>query len=530
MGFGSYLTWIEKTPMGKLTDSGVKEWALHEGMPLDANRGAMSLAWLDRNLWEVMQGNMTGGAVKRIKGVIKKDWRGAVSWRTILDDAIGMSGQRYTGIVNRLFEPKRFRADALEHEYEAWTALMEEYESVQGTVQRTIKEHAVQKFFPTSLAGDVERMSSQFSSFEEVDRYIRKRIQTQRNPYFEGGGAKDTSKADTDKALQHLKAAYESGQLGQQEEAEPNACDHRHGNEEDGFQTVLGALKGQWLGKGGGGGGKGGKGYQGTCWTCGRAGHKKWECQQKGKGGGKAGGKDGGGYGYGGGKGGPYGEGYGGGQKGPGKGGGYQGQGGGNYGGGYQKGGYGKSNFWPKGGFQNFPAGAYQLIGGELGQPWDAQGQQGQEEWDTGGWEPVGPQFAASLLPKCGQVISGGSGRGRDHASHLKMAVAPKPDEGSAVPALRWNLRNRFQSLEQEEEATTPAQHQQQQQQEQQQQQHETKMRRNGGHMTTNMTEMRKNRGHTTTDEEQWRAEEKKRRKKTKWHPLCVFVARSQGG
>ena len=106
LGFGSYLAWIEKTPMEKLTDSGVKECALHEGMPLDAGRGAMSLAWLDRNLWEVMQGNMTGGAVKRIKGVIKKDWRGAGSWRTILDDAIGMSGQIYTGIVNRLFEAK----------------------------------------------------------------------------------------------------------------------------------------------------------------------------------------------------------------------------------------------------------------------------------------------------------------------------------------------------------------------------------------------------------------------------------------
>ena len=246
-----------------------------KNVPVDANRGeTVSVEWMNRNLWQVLRLNLTGTAQALMKTLNDDDVgvRGINAWRMIISDAVGLSGQRYAGLVQRVFSPKRLaKDDDLEAGVANWKTLLQEYIAVHGDVQDDIKAHSLKQLFPEGLVGDIRRMENG-KTFKEVHEYVMNQISERKDPHFEKPGT-----ADKEWLHSKLKAMF----TDTQELAKEESCEEQQGQQcspcGDVDEDFLMAFKG-FMGKGVG---KGGKGFQGACNHCGKKGHKWAECRNR---------------------------------------------------------------------------------------------------------------------------------------------------------------------------------------------------------------------------------------------------------
>ena len=63
--------------------------------------------WLDHHLYQVLVLNCSGEALAMVKTHKDDEARGANAWRALIGEAVGLTGNRFQGIVARVFSPER---------------------------------------------------------------------------------------------------------------------------------------------------------------------------------------------------------------------------------------------------------------------------------------------------------------------------------------------------------------------------------------------------------------------------------------
>ena len=169
----AFLEWIEMR-QDEIQKEDLTEYTLSVEGLVD-----VETEWMNHQLYQVLSLNCIGDAlvqIKNLKGFPAT--RGANAWLKLIKEHEGMSAQRLSGLVGRVYEPERVkRYQDARVALELWELRLREHEA--ATKQKTpeiAKIYAIKKLVPVELEKDIQRLSSSLTTYLETKRYVVEQI------------------------------------------------------------------------------------------------------------------------------------------------------------------------------------------------------------------------------------------------------------------------------------------------------------------------------------------------------------------
>jgi len=270
-GFAEFLKWVESQgpsiPDAELTD-------------YDLNVGShLPVEWFNHQLYQVLAMNVDGNGLAMVKNLAENEkTRGVNAWLRITREYSGISGQRMGGLVSRIFNPKKMvRYQETTAAVESWELLVREFEKgAKTTLIDFLKIFGLKQVVPKELEGDMNRLSSTLTSYEEFKRYAMEQIGLRRDPHFASHTPAQTNAPSSTPTPMDIGAVAQGGDGAAPgyEGEQCGVCGQEGGSAEGQSEGNLMAMTGK-----GGGGGAGS--FNGECRYCGKWGHRLNQCTVK---------------------------------------------------------------------------------------------------------------------------------------------------------------------------------------------------------------------------------------------------------
>ena len=179
MGF---LKWIECRDAEVKTED-LQEYAGGHGLQ------TQDVAWLNHQLYQVLSLNTSGPALAQVQNLEEDiECNGANSWWKLLQEHQGVSGQRMSGLADRVFKPSRAKKyQDCGPLIESWEMRVREYVravGVPGCMPDIAKIHALKQLVPEELAKDMTKAVGSMRTYEDAKRFVMEQILARKDAWF----------------------------------------------------------------------------------------------------------------------------------------------------------------------------------------------------------------------------------------------------------------------------------------------------------------------------------------------------------
>ena len=176
--FGQFLQWIEKK------EENIKEKDLEEY----EKKHDAEVQWMSQELYYLMAAGVEENSTQlaMVQNLRKEEkTRGPNAWRAVVQEAVGMNGNRLLGLANQIHSPPRVRSYAeVLGGVERWARSMQEYEEATKTkVHDASRIAALKKIVPMELAKDLSKLKN-LNDYEEARQYILEQVSDHKEQLF----------------------------------------------------------------------------------------------------------------------------------------------------------------------------------------------------------------------------------------------------------------------------------------------------------------------------------------------------------
>ena len=118
---------------------------------------------------------------------LKKDVevRGPNAWRAVVQEAVGVNGNRLSGLATQINSPNRVgKYEDVLGALERWTKRRQEYEEATiTTLHDASRIVALKQFVPSELEQDQGELKH-LTEIEEAKKYVSEQVSIRKEPYF----------------------------------------------------------------------------------------------------------------------------------------------------------------------------------------------------------------------------------------------------------------------------------------------------------------------------------------------------------